>query len=139
MHKLKIEFSKFTVVGAINFVFTLVLYYFLVKVIQVNYLISLVVVSLLGMVLTYIFNYVWVFKPEKNLEFKDRLYKYILAGLISITLNIIILDYIVSRSDFDPFYVQLGLIPLIVVFNFSTAKYWSLRGSHDGKQRDDLL
>ena len=46
------------------------------------------------------------------------------------------LGYIVEHTDFDPFYVQLALIPFIVVFNFSTAKYWSLRPSSDGKNKE---
>ena len=133
MHSLKIEFSKFTVVGAVNFVFTLVLFYLLVKVLRANYLIALVAVSLLGMFLTYTLNHVWVFKPEQELAFKGRLLKYILAGFLSISLNAVVLGYIVEHTGFDPFYVQLALIPFIVVFNFSTAKYWSLRPSNDGK------
>lgn len=136
MHRLKIEFSKFTVVGAVNFVFTLVLFYLLVKVLRVNYLIALVAVSLLGMFLTYTLNHVWVFKLEQELAFKGRLFKYILAGLLSVSLNVVVLGYIVEHTDFDPFYVQLALIPFIVVFNFSTAKYWSLRPSSDGKSRE---
>lgn len=136
MHRLKIEFSKFTVVGAVNFVFTLVLFYLLVKVLRANYLIALVFVSLLGMILTYSLNHVWVFKPEQELAFKGRLLKYILAGFLSILLNVVALAYIVEHTGFDPFYVQFALIPFIVVFNFSTAKYWSLRPSSDGKRKE---
>lgn len=132
MHKLKIEFSKFTVIGAANFIFTFLLFYLLVKIIHINHLISLVIVSLLGMILTYTANYMWVFKPAENLEFRERLVKYILAGLLSITLNLAVLDWIVRSTGFDPFLVQFGLIPMIVVFNFSTAKFWSLKSpNHD--------
>ncbi|MCX7113467.1 MAG: GtrA family protein [Proteobacteria bacterium] len=136
MHALKIEFSKFTVVGAVNFVFTFVLFYLLVKVLQTNYLIALVAVSLLGMILTYLLNYKWVFKPEKELAFKGRLPKYIFAGCLSIALNSVALGYIVERTAFDPFYVQTALIPFIVIFNFSTAKFWSLRRSGDWKRNE---
>lgn len=132
MHKLKVEVSKFTLVGAVNFVFTLILFYLFVKVMNMHYLIALVVVSLLGMVLTYSLNYVWVFKTEKTLVFKGRLVRYVLAGFVSIALNIIVLDYIVESTNYDPFYVQLALIPLIVIFNFSTAKFWSLKPANTG-------
>jgi putative flippase GtrA len=127
MHKLRMEFSKFTVVGAVNFVFTFILFYLLVKVIQWNYLVSLLAVSLLGMVLTYSLNHAWVFLPEQKLVFRERLFKYILAGMLSISLNLVALDYIVEGTGFDPFNVQIALIPFIVAFNFATAKYWSLR------------
>lgn len=127
MHKLKIEFSKFTVVGALNFIFTFVLFYMLVKLVKLNYLISLTTVSLLGMIITYSLNYVWVFKSEEKLAYKGRLLKYVVAGFLSILLNLIALDYIVERTAFDPFYVQIALIPFIVIFNFSSAKFWSLK------------
>ena len=127
MSKLKLEITKFTIVGAINFVLTFVMFFTLVKIIEVNYLVSLVVASAVGVVFTYIFNFVWVFKPEQKLLFRERFIKYFLASLLSIALNLLILKYIVERTGFDPFYVQIALIPLIVIFNFSSAKYWSLR------------
>ena len=127
MHNLKVEFSKFSVVGAVNFLFTLILFYLLVKVIGINHVVALVAVSLLGMIITYSFNYAWVFKPENKLAFRGRLVNYILAGVLSISLNALALDYIVRDTGFDPFYVQTALIPLIVIFNFSTAKFWSLK------------
>jgi len=127
MQKLRIEFSKFTVVGAINFIFTFVMFFCAVKVAKINYLIALMVVSLLGMILTYSLNYLWVFKPEQTIKFRGRLLKYILAGTVSISLNMLTLRYVVESTGFDPFYVQILLIPFIVFFNFATAKFWSLR------------
>jgi len=41
------------------------------------------------------------------------------------------LSFIVESGSYDPFYVQVALIPFIVIFNFSTAKFWSLRQSPD--------
>jgi putative flippase GtrA len=127
MHRLKREFSKFSIVGAVNFVFTFVLFFLFVKILQINYSVSLVVVSLLGMLVTYSLNHAWVFKPEEKLVFKGRLLKYLFAGFLSISLNVLALRYIVEQTGFDPYYVQLALIPFIVIFNFSTAKLWSLK------------
>lgn len=127
IQKMKIEVTKFTLVGAVNFVLTFVVFFFLVKIIKVNYLISLTVAWIIGILFSYIFNFVWVFKPEQRLQFKDRFIKYFAASLISFALNLLILDYIVEHSGFDPFYVQTALIPFIVIFNFTTAKFWSLR------------
>lgn len=127
MQKLRVEFSRFTVVGAINFIFTFVMFFFAVKVAEINYLIALMVVSLLGMVLTYSLNYVWVFKPEQVLKYRGRLLKYVLGGVASIAINMMALRYIVESTGIDPFFAQFLLIPFIVVFNFATAKFWSLR------------
>ena len=124
---LTFEFSKFTLVGGVNFVFTFILFYACLRVFDLNYIFSLVVVSVLGMVLTYYLNHSWVFKPEENVSFKSRFAKYLLSGFLSIGLNVLALHTLVSKTGFDPFYIQIALIPFIVAFNFSTAKFWSLR------------
>ena len=96
---------------------------------SVNYLLSLCAAWIVGLLFSYVLNFSWVFKPEQKIQFKARFLRYFLASVVSIVLNMLILSYIVEHTDFDPFYVQMALIPLIVVFNFSTAKYWALRPS----------
>jgi len=44
-----------------------------------------------------------------------------------VALNMIALQCLVDATAFDPFYLQFALIPLVVAFNFSAAKSWSLR------------
>ena len=127
MRILKHEITRFAIVGAINFVLTFVVYYVLVRMAGVNHLLSLVASWLLGMLFSYVMNFSWVFKPEEQLQFQERFAKFFAASTLSILLNLLALHYIVESTGFDPFYVQCALIPLIVVFNFSTAKFWSLR------------
>lgn len=127
MHGLKIEITKFTVVGAANFVLTFFVFTLLLKVMLLNYLISLLVAWVVGMLFSYTLNFSWVFKPEEKIQFKMRFFKYLIASAISITGNMLILKLIVERTASDPYYVQLVLIPVIVVFNFLTAKFWALR------------
>lgn len=127
MHKLKIEVTKFTLVGAANFVLTFIVFTAMLKALSVNYLLSLGAAWVVGMLFSYILNFAWVFKPEQKIQFKDRFLRFVLASVISIALNMLALSFIVEHTGFDPFYVQMLLIPLIVIFNYSTAKYWSLR------------
>ena len=127
MHKLKAEATKFTLVGAANFILTFVIFTVMLKVLWINYMLSIVAAWFAGLIFSYVLNFSWVFKPEEQLQFKARFIKFILASTLSIALNVLVLGYIVEHTNFDPFYVQIVLIPFIVVFNFSTAKYWSLR------------
>jgi len=127
MHKFKIEATKFTLVGAASFVLTFVVFTAMLKMLQVNYLLSLIAAWVVGMLFSYVLNFVWVFKPDKEIQFRVRFIRFFLASVLSIALNILALSYIVERTDFDPFYVQMALIPFIIIFNFSTAKYWSLK------------
>jgi putative flippase GtrA len=134
MHKFKIEATKFTIVGAANFVLTFVIFTVMLKILNLNYLVSLGTASMIGMIFSYSLNFAWVFKPEQKIRFRSRFLKFFLASVLSLVLNMLLLKYIVERTGFDPFFVQIALIPLIVVFNFSTAKYWSLRSkSHQSE------
>jgi putative flippase GtrA len=101
----------------------------MLKFLSLNYLLSLGVAWIVGMLFFYVFNFVWVFKPEQKIQFKARFFRFFLASVFSIALNMLVLSYIVERSDFDPFYAQMVLIPLVVIVNFSTAKFWSFRAS----------
>lgn len=130
MHKFKMEATKFTIVGAANFILTFIVFTAMLKVFGVNYLLSLVVAWVVGMLFSYVLNFTWVFKPQQKIQFKARFFRFFLASALSIALNMLALSYIVERTGFDPFYVQLALIPFIVIFNFSTAKFWSLRRSN---------
>lgn len=129
MHKFKIEITKFSLVGAANFLLTFIVFTTMLKVVLLNYLLSLGAAWIVGMIFSYVLNFTWVFKPEQKIQFKARFFRFFLASAVSITLNMLVLSYIVELSGFDPFYVQILLIPFIMIFNFSTAKYWSLRAS----------
>ena len=127
MHKFKIEATKFSIVGAVNFALTFIVFTVMLKVLGVNYLLSLVAAWVVGMLFSYALNFTWVFKPEQKIQFKARFFRFFLASVLSISLNMLALSYIVEHTGFDPFYVQMALIPFIVIFNFSTAKFWSLK------------
>ena len=134
MQKLKNEAGKFTIVGAVNFALTFIIFTNFLKVLEVNYMLSLLVAWIVGICFSYVLNFSWVFKTEPIVQFKSRFPKYILANLLSIALNLLILHCLVEGAHYDPFYVQLALIPFIVVFNFLTAKFWSLRPSSNHKE-----
>jgi putative flippase GtrA len=103
------------------------MFYLLVRIVKLNHLISIALVSIVGTVLTYCVNYTWVFLSDQKIEFRARLARYIFASVVSIGLNVICLHYAVLGTGLDPFYAQMLLLPLVVIFNFSTAKFWSLR------------
>ena len=127
MHNFKIEVTKFTIVGAANFALTFIVFTAMLKALGANYLLSLVAAWVVGMLFSYVMNFAWVFKPEQKIQFRARFFRFFLASVLSIALNMLILSYIVEHTVYDPFYVQMALIPFIVVFNFVTAKFWSLR------------
>jgi putative flippase GtrA len=126
MQRFKIEFTKFTIVGIINSALTFIIFFLLLKVASVNYLVSLSITWIIGIIFSYVLNYLWVFRPDEKLEFQKRFAKYLSAYLVSFFLNFILIMAIVENWNFEPFYVQTGLLPIVVAFNFLTSKYWSL-------------
>ena len=131
-----IQASKFTLVGAANFVLTFIVFTTMLKWLHVDYLASLWTASLIGIVFTYVLNHSWVFQPSESLRFKARFLKYLFSSCLSLTLNTLILAYIVENRHYDAFNVQLVLIPLIVVINFLAAKYWTMRNVVDPTTKD---
>ncbi len=127
MRKLKTEAIKFSAVGAANFVLTMIVFTVALKVLDLDYLLSLVAAWIIGMCISYVMHFTWVFKPEHKLQFRSRFFKYLAASLLSVSINLLALRLIVEGTGFDPFIVQLALIPFIVVFNFASAKLWSLK------------
>lgn len=120
-------FFRFGVVGAINFVLTLVVFYILVRFATWNHLVALAVSWASGISFTYCLNYVWVFKPTRVFSFSKRFVKYICTSLFSLVLNMIALEFLVSLYSLDPFLAQMLLVPFILTFNFFLIQAWSMR------------
>jgi putative flippase GtrA len=113
-------------VGALNAVFTFLFYFVLLKVIRLHYLVSLSVAWLSGVLLTYIINFLWVFKPEQKLVFKSRLVKYFIVYITSYLLNMFLLKQFTEFTRGDPLLLQLFIIPAVVAVNFAGIKYWCM-------------
>lgn len=123
---IKEQFFKYVIVGIINFVLSLLLFLLLLKVFGIAYLVVFTITWLFGILLTYIINFIWVFKPEDKIEFRKRLPKYFLVYLASYLVNLFILRLIVENYGYDPFWVQFFILPLVVLINFFGFKYWAL-------------
>lgn len=127
MSQLKIAVTKFTFVGLANFVLTFIIFTVMLKVIRLDYLISLGSAWIVGVIFSYVLNFLWIFKPEQRLALNGRFVKFLSAGFLSVILNMVALRYLVENTKVDPFYVQMALMPFIVILNFISTKYWSLR------------
>ncbi len=121
------EALRFLIVGGANFLLTLAVFYCMLRLLDPHYLAALFVAWMAGMVFSYTLNFIWVFRPEEKLRFRERFAKYFAANLGSILLNMLALHALVDAIDLDPFLAQCALIPLVVAFNYATSKFWSLR------------
>jgi putative flippase GtrA len=116
---------KFSALGAVNFVLTFVVFTGLLKVLSLNYLVSLFVAWFVGVVFMYVTNFVWVFQRSQMLHFDRRFLKFVVTGIVSIILNMLALHLMVERYSLDAFLAQLMLMPFVLAFNFLAAKFVS--------------
>ncbi|MBK7380887.1 MAG: GtrA family protein [Ignavibacteriales bacterium] len=122
-----IYFIKYSFVGIGNLIFTLALYIFFLNDLELKYEIAFTFAWLLGVLFTYLINFIWVFKPEEKITFRKRLPKYFFVYLLSYLLNILLLKLLVENFFLQPLISQLFIIPLIVLINFTGIKYWALK------------
>lgn len=120
------QFIKFIILGSVNLIITLLIYFFLLKILKINYIISLIVIWAIGIYMTYIFNMIWVFRSEKKLDYKGKFGKYILVYLFSFLLNYLYQKLIIEFTHFDLFFAQMFYIPILVIINFLGIKFWVL-------------
>lgn len=121
-----LHFVKYSFVGILNAIFSFMLYFILLKIVHLQYLAAFSVSWLLGVLLTYVINFLWVFKPEQKLVFKSRLLKYFVVYISSYLLNIFLLKYFTELTGGDPLLVQLFILPVVVAVNFTGIKYWCM-------------
>ncbi|MFZ5571363.1 MAG: GtrA family protein [Thermodesulfobacteriota bacterium] len=122
-----IQFEKYVAVGILNLFFTLAVYFVFLKLLHSHYLVAYSVSWLAGVLFTYVINFVWVFKPEKQLEFRSRLPKYFIVYISSFLINFFSLKLLTEFTGWDPLIVQMFILPIIVFINFFGMKWWSLR------------
>ena len=94
---------------------------------RLNYLVAFSITWILGVLLTYIINFVWVFRKDEKLTFSSKLAKYVGVYLVSYLINILLLKVLTEQPHHDPYYLQFAIIPVVMLVNSLGMKSWSLK------------
>ena len=121
------SFIKYIIVGVSNAIFTTLIYIIALYIFHLKYTISFTISWIMGLLYTYIINFIYVFKPDKKLEFKKRLWKYAIIYILSYIINILLLKFIVGNYMINPLLAQLTIIPLVIIINYSGIKLWAMK------------
>lgn len=122
-----VQFLKYSIVGFLNLLFGLAVFYIFYEFLFVkNYLIAFTASWALGILLTYLINFIWVFKPEDKLTFRRKILKYATVYICSYVVNIYLLELLVRQTGYHPLILQMFILPIVVVINFLGFKYWAL-------------
>jgi putative flippase GtrA len=116
-----IKIIKFCIVGGINTLITLTLFYTLNKILGVNYIFSTVIGYLIGMVNSYILNKKWTFHDD-NKRVVFQFAKFAVFNSISLGINLFIMYIFVDKLYLDSMLSQICATGFSTLSNFIGSK-----------------
>lgn len=117
------QISKFSFVGILNTIVGYAAFLFFLS--YANYIISLIISHLIGVMHSYVWNKYWTFKTNK-IQMKEFMKFYSVYAIIFVV-NAIILIFLVDILKFNPEIGQLIVLPIITIISFTGHKYWSFK------------
>lgn len=118
------QFIKFSIVGALNTIISIVFYYIFLK-LGLFYIIANTLAYVAGMINSYILNKIWVFKA--NVYSKITILKFTIVNLVSLILSNSLLYLMINGIGFNRIFAQLPVIFVILTINYSVNKIWTFR------------
>ena len=118
------QLSKFGFVGILNAIVSYSVFFILL--VWFNYLVSLLIAHIVGVMNSYVWNKYWTFKTEK-IQIKEFI-KFNFVYVIVFVVNAIFLVFLVETLKFNPKIGQLLIIPITTIISFTGHKYWSFNG-----------
>ena len=120
------QFVFYGLIGALNAVFTFAVFTVSLKLLALHYLVALTLEFLLGNLLTYNLNSLFVLQVGERFSL-ERLFHYIAGNATIFAVNLVALAAIVEQFHIEPLLAQVVLMIPLVLGNFVIVKFWSLR------------
>ena len=117
-----LKLIKFCIVGGLNTLITLGVYYLLVF-LGVNYLISNIFGYFAGIVNSYIFNNSWVFRDSSK-KHVFKITKFLLINAIVLLLSEGLLYLFVSIFGIGKYFAILIVVPITTIINYLCYNYF---------------
>lgn len=125
MQKLLQQFIKFGLVGCINTVTSLAIYYLLIF-LNVQYLLASVAGYIFSSIVGFILNKFWVFQAKNTKTIQETIRYYIVYGcalLINLGMMYLQIDVLMISDKIAPLITLCVTVP----FNFIMSKLWVFR------------
>lgn len=124
---------KFCVVGGINTLITLVIFYVLNKIIGLNYLLSSVVGYVIGMFNSYILNKRWTFK-DKDKNLIPQFIRFSIVNTLSLCINLLAMFILVDKLRLDSMLSQIIATGFSTISNYIGSRFLVFRYSRVKEQ-----
>lgn len=128
-----IKLIKFCIVGSVNTLITLVTFYILNKILQINYLTSSLLGYVLGMINSYVLNKRWTFQ-NRDKKVVIQFIKFTIVNLISLGINLFIIYILVDRFNIDSMVSQVFATGFSTISNYAGSKILVFSSSKGSQQ-----
>jgi putative flippase GtrA len=125
--KTAIQFIKFGLVGGVNTLVSLIVYYVMIC-LSVNYMVSTITGYLASLGVGYILNRGWVFKAQDTKVANSAL-KYLIIYGASLIINMVCMYIWIDIVFLSRYIAPILTLCITIPFNYIFSKFWAFRRS----------
>jgi putative flippase GtrA len=124
-----IQLVRFIIIGTFNTLISYLTYYLFYSILNYNYLLSLVLAYIIGVLNSYIWNSKWTF--QKNKLCCKRLSKFVLVYISTFIINLLVLVPTVEFLKFNALLSQGFALIVATIVSFLGHKHWSFKDDEE--------
>lgn len=117
------QFFKFAIVGILNTIITVTLFFLLYKLCNIYYIFSTILAYSAGILNSYLWNKYWTFRIKKSSIVRELL-KFLTINLIGLGLNTILMILFVEILKTEKILAQIFTVGFVMILNFLGSKFW---------------
>lgn len=119
---------KFGFVGIINTIINLIIFNILIY-FGMNYIVANSIGFIVGMVNSYMWNNIWVFKAKSKSP--KTIIKFIIVNLIVLGINNLLLFILVKEFGLNKTVAQIMVLVITTLVNFLGNRFWTFKEKRD--------
>ena len=120
------EFVKFCLVGFLNLLVDMSVYWIATRIFGLFYILAAVLAFIVAVTFSFFINRSWTFRYQGT-DLKLRYARFFVANLIAIAINLILLYLLVDIVGIYDIWAKLIITVVMSFFNFSLNKFWTFR------------
>jgi len=111
-----IDLRKFIIIGIINTLVAYIVFLLLLN-FKINYKVANILSYIIGMINSFLFNKKWTFQFSNKTTF-SLVTKFVFVNLVSLSLGLLTIIFLVEVFDFTDYFAQLFSISVSVLINY---------------------
>lgn len=119
------SFLKFGLVGCINTIVSIAIYYILVY-FKVDYVVATIIGYLGSSIFGYILNRIWVFKTQ-NSKLMNSLFRYFVVYSTSLLINVLCMYLWIDVLSISQYIAPILTICITLPYNYFLSKLWAFK------------